>query len=140
MPASGNGEATVTTDHKTIREWVESRGGHPASVEGTAGKSDAGLLRIDYPGYRGKASLTEISWDEFFGKFEEKKLAFLYQERSASGRESRFSKLITRRGAERRDRARARRSGADAAAGGESRASRDGKESGVASRRSTSRK
>ncbi len=139
MPASGNGEATVTTDHKTIREWVESRGGHPASVEGTAGKSDAGLLRIDYPGYRGKASLTEISWDEFFGKFEEKKLAFLYQERSASGRESRFSKLITRRGAERRDRARARRSGGGDS-GGDSRASRDGKESGAASRRSTSRK
>jgi transposase-like protein len=27
--------ARATTDHETIRQWVEERGGHPARVIGT---------------------------------------------------------------------------------------------------------
>jgi hypothetical protein len=54
------------------------------------------VLRIDFPGYSGKDTLAEISWDEFFEKFDEKKLAFLYQEKTATGRPSRFCKLVGR--------------------------------------------
>lgn len=90
-------ESKVTTDHEEIRRWVEARGGHPASVKGTEqGKESAGLLRIDFPGYSGEQSLEEISWDDFFEKFEESKLAFLYQEETKSGGESRFFKLVSR--------------------------------------------
>lgn len=92
----------TTTDPREIRSWVESRGGHPASVAGTSRKGGAGLLRIDYPGYRGQQRLREISWDKFFDKFEESGLAFVYQDKTATGRESRFSKLIRRRSASRR--------------------------------------
>ena len=53
--ATGTSEAKVTTDHDEIREWVEERGGHPAKVKGTE------LLRIDYPGFSGEDSLTEIT-------------------------------------------------------------------------------
>jgi hypothetical protein len=91
-----SGEAKKTTDHNKIRRWAEERGAHPATVKGTGGRGDAGLLRIDYPGYRGKESLKEISWDEFFKKFDESDLAFLYQEKTATGRQSRFSKLVSR--------------------------------------------
>jgi hypothetical protein len=91
-----SGEAKKTTDHSKIRKWAEERGAHPATVKGTGGRGDAGLLRIDYPGYRGKESLKEISWDEFFKKFDESDLAFLYQEKTATGRQSRFSKLVSR--------------------------------------------
>ncbi|HEX6030673.1 MAG TPA: hypothetical protein VFY90_04520 [Tepidiformaceae bacterium] len=96
------GEAKTTTDHNRIRKWAEERGGHPATVQGTQSKRDAGMLRIDYPGYRGKASLKEISWDEFFQKFDEKQLAFLYQDKTATGRQSRFSKLVSRNGVRRK--------------------------------------
>ena len=90
---SGN----VTTDHDTIRRWVEERGGHPATVRSTVGKDqEAGILRIDFPGYSGGESLQEIGWDEFFDKFEEAKLAFLYQDKTADGEKSRFNKLIAR--------------------------------------------
>jgi anaerobic selenocysteine-containing dehydrogenase len=41
------------------------------------------VLRFDFPGYRGKDKLEPISWDEFFKKFDEKKLVFLYQDRTA---------------------------------------------------------
>lgn len=95
-------ESKVTTNHDEIRRWVEERGGHPAKVKGTerAGESGGGLLRIDYPGYRGEESLDEITWQQFFDQFEENKLAFLYQDTLESGQISRFSKLIDRESAE----------------------------------------
>lgn len=94
--ATGTSEAKVTTDHEEIRRWVEKRGGHPARVKGTERGESAGLLRIDYPGYSGEGKLEEISWDEFFEGFEENNLAFLYQEKTKDGEQSRFSKLVDR--------------------------------------------
>jgi hypothetical protein len=91
----------VTTDRETIRKWAEEREGKPATVVGTGGREDAGLLRIDFPGRRGNNSLKEISWEEFFEKFEEKNLALLYQDATASGKTSRFNKIIKRETANR---------------------------------------
>ena len=71
------GESKKTTDHQEIQKWVEKRGGFPATVKGTGGKEDAGILRIDFPGYD-ESSLERISGEDFFEKFEEKNLAFLY--------------------------------------------------------------
>jgi hypothetical protein len=88
--------SNVTTNHDEIKKWVEERGGHPASVKGTEKKGNAGLLRIDYPGFSGEDRLEEISWEEFFDAFEKNKLAFLYQEETKDGKPSRFSKLIDR--------------------------------------------
>ncbi len=89
------GQSKTTTDHKTIQEWVESRGGHPARVIGTGNDNDPGMLRIDFPGYSGEGRLEPISWDEWFEKFDEKGLAFLYQDEKKDGQESRFWKLIS---------------------------------------------
>jgi hypothetical protein len=88
-------EASVTTDHNTIRKWAEERGGHPASVAGTAGgKDEAGILRLDFDP-RDK-DLEEVSWDEFFEKFDKEKLAFLYQDKTEDGSISRFHKFVNR--------------------------------------------
>ena len=38
----------------------------------------------------------EISWEQFFEKFDENKLAFLYQDKTSGGEESRFFKLVKR--------------------------------------------
>jgi hypothetical protein len=89
-------EGLVTTDHNVIRRWVEDRGGTPACVRGTGDASDAGLLRIDFPGYTGAETLQPISWDAFFEKFEERKLAFLHRAHSQDGGRSYFNKLIER--------------------------------------------
>lgn len=88
------GAAKSTTDHEVIRRWAEERDGRPARVKGTGGPGDPGMLRIDFPGYA-EESLEEISWDDWFDKFEEKNLAFLYQE-TADGGTSRFFKLVDR--------------------------------------------
>lgn len=90
------GAAHVTTDHEQIKQWVEKHGGCPAQVRRTGSKRGAGLLRIDYPGYSGQKSLETISWEDFFDKFDSSKLAFLYQDRTKTGRPSRFSKLVNR--------------------------------------------
>ena len=98
--AKESAESKTTTNHDEIRRWVEARGGHPARVKGTERRESPGLLRIDYPGYSGGDSLEEISWDEFFTGFDENNLAFLYQDKTKDGSESRFSKLIDRSSAE----------------------------------------
>ena len=90
------GESKVTTDHDDIRRWVENRGGRPAKVKGTEQGDDPGVLRIDYPGFTGDDVLESISWEEFFKAFDDHQLAFLYQETTKDGKESRFSKFIRR--------------------------------------------
>lgn len=93
------GAAKATTDHNTIRKWAEARGGKPSSVTGTETKNqDAGILRIDFPDRNEPDKLEEISWEEFFAKFEEKKLAFLYQDKTEDGQMSRFAKFVSRDG------------------------------------------
>lgn len=88
-------EAVTTTDADEIKQWVEERGGVPAKVK-TGAKEGSGILRIDFPGYGDEESLEKISWEEWFEIFEKRQLAFLYQEKLSSGKESRFFKLVNR--------------------------------------------
>ncbi len=89
-------QSTTTTDHDEIRRWVEAHDGRPASVKGTESGDEAGVLRIDFPGGTGEDQLEHIDWDDWFAKFDESGLAFLYQERKASGEDSTFFKLVRR--------------------------------------------
>lgn len=86
--------ANVTTDHEKIRHWAEQRGGHPATVRDTEGEDEPGVLRLDFD--PPDESLEKISWDEFFEKFEDADLAFLYQDKTAGGKISRFHKFVDR--------------------------------------------
>jgi hypothetical protein len=88
----------TTSDHQTIRRWVEEHDGEPATVRGTETGDEAGVLRIDFPGGAGEDQLEHISWEKWFEKFDENDLAFLYQEEKASGEDSTFFKLVRRDG------------------------------------------
>ncbi len=90
----------VTTDHDEIRRWAEERGAKPAAVIRTESDDDPGIIRLDFPGYSGEGSLEPISWDEWFKKFDERKLALLYQEHTANGEKSNFNKIVTRKTAD----------------------------------------
>lgn len=88
-----------TTDHEQIRRWAQAREGKPACVRLTGDRSDAGLLRIDFPEDNDgeeDEELEEITWDEFFEKFDDKRLAFVYQETTAAGELSRFNRFVDR--------------------------------------------
>ncbi|WP_173932735.1 hypothetical protein [Chelativorans sp. Marseille-P2723] len=84
-------QTKTTTDHDTIRKWVEERGGKPTRV---ASSGNGGILRIDFG--EPEDRLEEIGWDEFFRIFDERKLAFLYQDKTSSGDTSRFNKFVER--------------------------------------------
>ncbi|HEV3378924.1 MAG TPA: hypothetical protein VG126_16755 [Thermoleophilaceae bacterium] len=94
--ATDSSTSQTTADHETIRRWVEERDGKPAAVRGTGNGDDPGILRIDFPGGAGEDQLEHIAWDEWFEKFEEQNLAFLYQDEKASGEGSTFFKLVKR--------------------------------------------
>lgn len=94
-------QANTTVDHEEIKHWIKSRGGKPVSVSGTGGGADPGLLRVDFPGYGEDSDdpgsdLEELTWDDFFQKFEDSQLAFLHQDETANGEESRFYKFVSR--------------------------------------------
>jgi hypothetical protein len=94
-------ESKTTVDHVEIREWVEARGGAPTTIEGTAHKGEeAGLLRIDFPTGASNPPLEPVSWDDFFEKFDEANLAFVYQDQKASGEPSYFCKFVDRKSAD----------------------------------------
>lgn len=93
---TGSHSAKTTTDHEEIQRWAEERGAKPSCVRGTGGEDDIGMIRLDFPGYSGEGKLEEISWDDWFDKFEERKLALLYQEETAGGEKSNFNKIVSR--------------------------------------------
>jgi hypothetical protein len=95
---TGQHLSNTTTDHETIRHWAEERGAKPACVKGIGDKDDTGMIRLEFPGapQSNDASLQEITWDEFFQKFDERKLALVYQDKTSHGEKSNFNKLISR--------------------------------------------
>lgn len=86
----------TTQDHDEIRQWAEARGGKPADVASTEKNGQTGIIRIEFPGAvnANDSALKEISWDEFFEKFDASGLALVYQEQTAEGATSNFNKLI----------------------------------------------
>ncbi len=74
------------------------RGARRRSVRSSSTHTDgeAGILRFQFPNTKQKndAALREISWEEFFEKFDENDLELIYQEKTAAGQKSNFNKLI----------------------------------------------
>lgn len=86
MTVKSKHDSKRTTDHNEIRHWVEARGGKPATIAGTEkGNEEAGLLRIDMPGGSSNPPLQPISWNDFFEKFDQEKLAMIYQQEKVNG-------------------------------------------------------
>ena len=85
------GRSLATTSHEVIRQWAEDRGGRPATVDGTEHGDHLGVLRFTFGGDDGR--LREVSWDEWFTTFDERRLNFLYQEERSDGRQSNFFRL-----------------------------------------------
>lgn len=86
----------TTRDHDEIRKWAEARGAVPAEVSGTERGGETGILRFEFPRARNHndSKLQEISWEDFFQKFDENNLELIYQEKTAEGKQSNFNKLV----------------------------------------------
>lgn len=106
--ARTSASARPVTDHDEIRRWAEQRNAKPACVRRTGSDDDIGMIRLDFPGYSGEESLEEISWDEWFDKFDESNLSLLVQDTTARGQQSNFNKLVSRQTASNRTRSASR--------------------------------
>lgn len=86
----------TTQDHNEIQQWAEKHGAIPAEVESTEKKGEPGILRFMFPKAKNHndGALKEISWEDFFEKFDENGLELLYQDVTSEGAESNFNKLI----------------------------------------------
>ncbi len=63
----------------------------------TGGNNDAGILRLDFVGDDDDDDgLSDVGWAPLFETFEDRKLAFIYQEKTSDGSQSRFSKFVSR--------------------------------------------
>ena len=51
------------------------------------------MFRIEF---RDEPALEEVDWNRFFKVFDERGLAFLYQDRTSDGKISRFNKFVRR--------------------------------------------
>lgn len=86
---SEKSSSRVTTNREEIKKWVEEREGYPARIKSGEG---ANSLRINFASKNGiDEELEKISWEDFFKEFEERRLAFLYQED-----DGKFFKLLSR--------------------------------------------
>jgi hypothetical protein len=86
----------MLTDHTEIRRWAEQRRARPAAVRSPFSDDYIGMIRLDFPGYRGEDSLAEISWDEWFEDFDDRNLALVVHDQAADGQPSIFHKLVRR--------------------------------------------
>jgi hypothetical protein len=85
-------DSKVTTNHEEIRQWVEEHDGRPAAVPGHTDRGSSRAVKIYFPDQYLSDPIEEISWDEFFNQFEEKDLAFMYQD----DEDSRFFRIVER--------------------------------------------
>ena len=83
------GSATPTGS-AVHRKPLRCRNSSSASI-----KVGEGILRVEF---RHGDKLEDIDWDEFFQTFDDRKLAFLYQDKTSDGKESRFFKFVRRNG------------------------------------------
>lgn len=82
-----------TANHNAIKRWILDRGGKPA-VMPSLRRGEGPLLRIDFG--ENDEKLEAIAWDDFFRIFDERNLAFLYEDEAIIGGESRFFKFVSR--------------------------------------------
>jgi len=85
----------ITTDHETIRQWVEDRGGTPAHMTGETDDTARTLYIVEED--EAMEGLEQISWDAFFETFEDEELAFVYQDRDVGETDEWLYDLIDRK-------------------------------------------
>ena len=62
------------TDHDRIREWIEARGGRPASA--APGTGESSLLLIHFPDTN-EVAPDQLAWEDFFAQFDRQNLALV---------------------------------------------------------------
>lgn len=86
-----DGRSLVTTSHEVIRHWATRRNAAPATVIGTEYGDEPGVLRLDFDAV--SPNLRHVDWREWLAIFDQRELAFLYQENRSDGSRSDFFRI-----------------------------------------------
>ncbi len=73
-------QGKVTIDRNIIRKWAQARHGWPALVKKVTSAGIEMVLSFVFPDNEPLETVRKISWEEFFEKFDQQHLAFVYQE------------------------------------------------------------
>lgn len=70
-----------TAKHDVVKAWAEARSGKPARIKGTtdALKIDLGAVDEGFEPHPVPA-LEAVSWEDWFSTFDEKELAFVFED------------------------------------------------------------
>lgn len=66
-------------DHEEVRGWIEEHGGRPALVRGVLEEEGEENPEILHIAFDGDVGVEEISWSEFFDRFDNENLALVYE-------------------------------------------------------------
>ena len=88
-PIQSANEVMFTRDHEVIKQWAARRQAEPATGEATnsgpatVDVNDGGAgIRFNFPGM---GLFRPITWDEWFGNFDQHELAFVYEDETPEG-------------------------------------------------------
>ncbi|WP_266079595.1 hypothetical protein [Haladaptatus caseinilyticus] len=86
----------VTTDHQTIKQWVDEHDGSPVAVETTA--NGISIPRLQFPDSTDDPdNVTSISWREWFETFDSGDFAFVYRKGTKDENVNQSYKLVDRK-------------------------------------------
>lgn len=89
----------ITSNRDKIKSWVEKRGGKPAILcEEQPLTENHGVLRILFPGDDIKENVKVVTWDQFFERFDQSHLGFMYDEEQSENLHNSFFKFVSRNG------------------------------------------
>lgn len=82
----------ITIEPQQIRKWAESRRARPV-LETESGDVPAPAIRFPEQDIG-----LEVSWDQWLASFEDGQWAFIWQDTTQDGQESRFCRVVPRFG------------------------------------------
>ncbi|RPI32584.1 MAG: hypothetical protein EHM70_08600 [Chloroflexota bacterium] len=74
-------QGKITTDRNVIKMWVNARGGWPAIIRKFTSAGVEMALSIVFPGSETDETIHRLTWEEFFEKFEQQHLVFIYEDK-----------------------------------------------------------
>lgn len=88
--------ARVTRNHNKIRKWVEEHGGIPAyTAEKITPDEQEKVLRIIFKNEKNSEKIIVMNWNDFFTKFDQANLAFLYSDDLENGNKTNYYKFVS---------------------------------------------
>lgn len=95
-PITHSEPATARTiDHRRIRHWAEDRKGRPVAVK-FAGTDPAATLRFEFGDHHPDPDVDELTWADFFERFDDLRLAFVHAREGPTGGQGEYHKFVAR--------------------------------------------